>query len=115
MPRLILLIFLFLSLNAYCQVDPAKADSLAREIALKQRTMKAYQDSFRNAQDSIYQSKMTKGSPNHSDSATSLSAETKYVEQKKGRQFYIRLGIAALLLVLLVIGLKRTRKKRNQS
>jgi hypothetical protein len=115
MTRFLLALFVLYSFPLFCQVDPAKADSLARAISASQKTVNAYQDSFKKAQDSIYRSEISKGQPGHSTPATSLSAELKKEKQKKERQLYIRWGLTALLLVLLVIGWRCVRKKSNQS
>jgi hypothetical protein len=115
MTRILLALFVFHSFPGFCQADPAKADSLARAISASQKSIKAYQDSFKKAQDSIYRSEISKAQQGHSTPATSLSAELKREKQKKERQLYIRWGLTVLLLVFVVIGWQRMRKKSDQS
>ena len=115
MTRLVLFIFLTISQFSYSQVDPAKADSLARAITSKQKKMESFQDSFIKVQESTYQAEVAKGLQNSTNYQTSVSAEEKIGEQKRERRLYILLGILVLLLVLLVIGFLRIRNKSKQS
>ena len=111
MTRLYLFLCLVISQFSYSQVDQAKADSLARAIASKQKKMESFQDSFIKVQESTYQAEVAKGLRNTTNDQTSLSAEEKIEEQRSERRLYILIGILALLLVLLVIGFFRTRNK----
>ena len=114
MNRFLLLLFLFYGLHTYSQIDPAKADSLARVIASRQKTTEAYQDSFIRAQDSIYHSGISR-SQQGLEPATSVSEEINEEKRNKERQLYIRWGVTVLLLVLLVIGWRRFRKKTTRA
>ena len=113
MIRFILLSAMFISGMAWCQVNPAKRDSLARVITLNQKLVKSSQDSFIRAQESTYHSAaiILQDSINH---YTSSLAEGKQIARRNERQIYILIGITAFLLVLLVIGLFRFRKKRKR-
>ena len=110
MTRFVLLLALVISNSAYCQVDPAKLDSLVKRIESTHRSTGAYQDSFMKAGDSTY--RIAVGKP-HAGDDTRMITEIK--EERNGSRNYVRPGIAVLLLVLLVIGLLRFTKKSNQS
>ena len=115
MIRLNLILVLIISNPIYGQVDSAKLDSLARQIDSRHRMTSTYQDSFIRAQDSAYHKAVEIGRQDITSHDTSFLAKKKRGEKRNESKTYVRPGIAALLLVLLVIGLLRSYKKGKQS
>jgi len=66
-------------------------------------------------QDSTYHAAVAKGQKDTVQPENSLPAKGTQKEESNGRQVYIRLGIAVLVLALLVVGLLRIRSKSKQS
>jgi len=109
----ILVIFLISFLVVQSQVDPAKADSLAKAIEAQQKNTQAYQDSFLKVQDSIYHAGIARSTKDNTNNQPDLISGDQKEKEKYGRQIYLRWGVAALAMVLLVIGLLRWRKSKQ--
>ena len=114
MIRFVLFLAMFESNTIHSQVDSSKLDSLARRIASRHKLTDAYQDSFIKAQDSTYQVAVDRGRRDITSRDTSLLDEKKREEKRNESKIYVRLGFTVLLLVLLIIGLLRFRRKNKQ-
>ena len=113
MTRCVFLLAMVIGTAGHAQVDPAKLDSLAKQIESTHRSTTSYQDSFMKAGDSTYRAGLGKAQEGPVNPDTSVIAERK--EERNESKNYVRTGIAALLLVLLVIGLLWIRKKSHRS
>jgi len=101
------LLALLLFLNSYGQIDPIKLDSLARSIDSSAKALQLTQDSFVQAQDSIYRSALD----------NTLQRQTKFVEEERRKEKYrqqVTLRIIAVVVFIIAVGLffwiRRKRK-----
>jgi hypothetical protein len=115
MTRIILFISLVISNPLYCQVNSFKLDSLAKQIASSHKSTSSYQDSFIKAQDSTYRTAIDNGRKDSTRYDAGLLARKEQDEKSDESKMYVRPGITALLLALLIIGFLRLRRKRKQS
>jgi hypothetical protein len=105
--RCLSLLALLLFLNSYGQIDPIKLDSLARSIDSSAKALQLTQDSFVQAQDSIYRSALD----------NTLQRQSKFVEEERRKEKYrqqVTLRIIAVVVFIIAVGLffwiRRKRK-----
>ena len=103
MHRFATLSLLFTHFISYGQIDQKKLDSLKRTIEYSTKTQKSWQDSFVNAQDSIYKSAVT--------NSGSVNLSTQQETTIKDKQIVvIRIVIfVALFLIAVFLALRQKR------
>jgi len=112
--RFILATFLFYFL--FTPVYSQNIDSLTRAIDSSSKAFQEVEKSFQNLQDSLYRVQMQRSLDQNSKTLDSFLAGMKEREKKEKQQMYIRLGLGAVFLTVLIIGLARRRKiKRNSA
>jgi len=102
MYRFLTFISLFAYFNSWAQIDQKKLDSLKRSIEVSTKTQKSWQDSFANAQDSIYKTAINNGD--------SVNLSTQQKTTVKDKQIIIRIVIfVALFLITVFLALRQKR------
>jgi hypothetical protein len=113
MHRLLLAIALLMQLGILAQIDPKKRDSLAKSIDSSAKAYRSWQDSFTNAQDSIYHAAINKEVKNASRNPDQFLAEQKRKEAKERQQAIVRIIIGVALLAIGIIAIVKRRKTKT--
>jgi len=109
---LFILGLLFIS-NSYSQIDQDKLDSLSRSINSSAKAYRAWQDSFKKAQDSIYSIAIKKDlQKNRSDSDHFLAEELRR-EEKRRQQAILCIILSIAILITTVFVWRRRRKTKT--
>lgn len=96
---------ILLSLACSSQIDSQKLDSLSHVIALKNKSIKAWQDSFNQKQDSIYRQGI-------SNETNRENPEVRNRKEKPRKWIALVSSVVVLLGLLITVLFKRTKKKK---
>jgi len=113
-PTLLLLILGLLSVfTSYSQINQNKLDSLSRSINSSAKAYRAWQDSFKKVQDSIYRSAIKKDLQKNRSDLQNFSEEERRRKEKERQQTILRIVIGIAILITAVFAWRRRRKTRT--
>jgi hypothetical protein len=114
--RLALLLFipaLFFISTSYSQINQSKLDSLSRSINSSAKAYRAWQDSFKKAQDSVYRSALKKDLQKSRSGRENFSAEERRRKERERQQTTLRIILSIAILITAVFVWRRRRKTKT--
>ena len=111
--RFFLLILLCLSLFLPQPLPAQPADSLAKAIEANSQAIDQATKDIQRLKDSVEKEKVFRNLEQNGQSLDAFLQEMREKEEKQKRQVSIRIGLGALFLIVLLVGLARRRKMKG--